>query len=624
MSNYKFYSFFSTIYLIFIFATELSAQTLLPLATNFKPAYSKQTRSNEGLPGKNYWQNSGDYDIRLKFDPIGRVVEGKVNIKYFNNSPDTLKQIVFKLYPNLYQAQAMRNVHISPDDLTAGVEIKKMELNASLLDKKKYAIRGTNMFVKSLRVLPGDTTCFDIEYQYTLNKGSFMRTGQVDSGAFMIAYFFPRIAVYDDIDGWNEYPYIGKEEFYNDYGNFKVDIEVPKAYSVWATGTLLNAPEIFQKPVLERLQEAENNGGVIEVITRADLDNNLIFKERKSRIWHFEAKEVSDFAFSVSNHYVWKAKSIMTDPKTRRHTRVDAVYNPDHTNFDPVVGYAAKTVDLISSYLPAVPFPYPHITIFEGLDAMEYPMMVNDLPFEGDEAVELTAHEVFHTMFPFYVGSNETKYSFIDEGLATFSEFTFGPLINPDMADHYDLSAINVSAGTDHDVPVMTPTQQLYGNARFSNKDLKPALGLRYVREMLGEEKFNVALRYYISRWAGKHPSPYDFFNCMNQGSGVNLNWFWINWFFEKNTPDLSISRINKKLITVQRTGAGMVPVHLKITYADGTVRNITKNIGCWQSGLRNIDIPLPSKPGMIKVVLGDGFDADTDVSNNTWTNKMK
>ena len=548
------------------------------------------------------------------------MVEGKVNIKYFNTSPDTLKQIVFKLYPNLYQAQAMRNVQISPNDLTSGVEIKRMELNSGLLDKKKYPIRGTNMFVKSLHVLPGETTCFDIEYQYILNKGSFIRTGQIDSGAFMLAYFFPRIAVYDDIDGWNEYPYIGKEEFYNDYGNFKVDIEVPKTYSVWATGTLLNASEIFQKPVLERLQSAENHSKVIEVISRADLDESLIFKEGNSRIWHFEAREVTDFAFSTSNHYIWKAKSILSDPKTKRRTRVDAVYNPDHTTFAPVIEYAAKTVDLISSYLPAMPFPYPHITIFEGLDAMEYPMMVNDLPFEGDEAVELTAHEVFHTIFPFYVGSNETKYSFIDEGLATFSEFTFGPLINPDMADHYDLSPVNDSAGSDHDVPIMTPTMQLYGNARFSNKDLKPALGLRYLREFLGKERFNSALQYYITGWAGKHPSPYDFFHCFNKGSGVNLNWFWLNWFFEKNVPDLAISRVSRNKVTVVRKAPGIVPIHLEISYSDGTFQKITRDISCWKAGETKIDITLPTKTGIKKVVLGDGFDADIDDSNNTWS----
>ncbi|MFA6249129.1 MAG: peptidase, partial [Mucilaginibacter sp.] len=358
------------------------AQAQLPIATNLNKAYAQHTRSLSGAPGKAYWQNSADYQINASFTPNTRVLSGKVNISYQNNSPDTLKQVVFKLYPNLYQQQAMRNTQVSPEDLTTGVDITAMQFDDKPVEPKKWVIRGTNMYIRGVVIPPGGKASFDVAYTYTLNKGSFIRTGQVDSGAFMIAYFFPRIAVYDDTDGWNEYPYVGKEEFYNDYCNFKVELTIPGNYQCWATGDLTNADSVYQPKIVKRIADATNSDSVTNIITAAEVKEGNITRASQTNTWKFEAKNVTDFVFAISNHYVWKASSVLVDPKTRRRTRVDAVYNPEHKAFEPVIGYARKTVELISYKIPAVPFPYPHQTIFEGLDATEYPMMVNNLPFE--------------------------------------------------------------------------------------------------------------------------------------------------------------------------------------------------------------------------------------------------
>lgn len=598
----------------------------LPVAVNFQQAYQQQTRRTDGTPGKNYWQNGGKYTIKVNFNPDNRELTGSEGIDYINNSPDTLKRVVFKLYPNLYQAQAMRNVAISPEDLTKGVTIQDMHLDNVTVTEKSRVIRGTNMYVRGVQILPHQQVHFDIDFNYTLNKTSFMRTGQVDTGAFMIAYFFPRIAVYDDIDGWNEYPYIGKEEFYNDYCDFQVDITVPGNYAVWATGELENAKEVYEPAILQQLNAAISSDSVINIISQNDWEHHAVLQPALYHHWQFKARHVTDFAFAMSNYYVWKSSGVQVDAHSR--VMANAVFNPAHTNFEPVAGYVRKTIDAISHRQPAIPFPYPHETVFEGLDAMEYPMMVNNQPFEGLEAVQFTIHEVFHTLFPFYVGSNETKYSFMDEGWATYSEFMLLKEMGTDFKDEYDLSSINNSAGTDIDVPIMTPTAQLYGAARFSDKDLKPALGFRYIHELLGDVVLNKALRYYINQWQGKHPTPYDFFACMNKGAGVRLDWFWQNWFFEKNIPDLGIDTVINKngqySVVVARVGAGMVPVHLEITYTDGSRTYITRPIDCWKDGKRAITLSFTTKKTVATIQLGDAYDADADRSNNRFTSSLK
>lgn len=599
------------------------AHAQLPVATNLNKAYERNTRSISGAPGKAYWQNSADYQISVNFSPNTRVLAGKVSINYQNNSPDTLKQIVFKLYPNLYQQQAMRNTQVSPEDLTTGVDVSSIQLDNKLIDPKKRVIRGTNMYIKGVVIAPGGKANFDVTYAYTLNKGSFIRTGQVDSGAFMVAYFFPRIAVYDDTDGWNEYPYIGKEEFYNDYCNFKVDITIPGNYQCWATGDLTNADNVYQPKFVKRIAQATNGDSVTNVITTADVKEGNITSRNQHNTWKFEAMNVTDFAFAISNHYVWQASSVLVDPKTGRRTRVDAVYNPEHKAFEPVIDYARKTVELISYKMPGVPFPYAHQTIFEGLDATEYPMMVNNLPFEKDEAVEFTVHEVFHALFPFYVGNNETKHSFLDEGWATFSEFSLSPLIDPKLAGTYDMSDINNSAGSDQDVPIMTLTPQLYGKARFSDKDLKPAIGFHYVREMLGDGLFLKGLRYYIKQWNGKHPTPYDFFYCMNTGAGKELNWFWKNWYFEKFAPDLAIAKVTRQKkgynVVVANKGGAAVPVHLLAYYKDGSKQAVDLSIACWEKGNKTVITSFKTNKPLIKIVLGKPYDVDINPKNNTW-----
>ena len=599
----------------------------IPVIRTVAKANQNHTRNKTGTPGINYWQNCADYAIAVDFDPSTGNLQGKVHILYTNNSPDTLKSLVFKLYPNFYKSDAMRNMPVSPDDLGEGVAVRTIMIDGKQYDGTRRKIRGTNMYLPGVTVLPGKQVKVDIDYGYRINKGSFVRTGQVDSGSFFIAYFFPRITVYDDIDGWNEYPYMGKEEFYNDYGNFQVSLTVPGNYQVWATGDLKNPESVFQPVIRDRISQAEIGDGIIDIITPADLKNGNVNQKNKINTWKFEALNVTDFAFGLSDHYVWQAGSVLTDTLTRRRSRIDAVFNPSHSSYYKVACYAAKTVALISNHFPKIPFPYPHQTIFDGLDAMEYPMMVNNLPFKDqNELLELTTHEVFHSIFPFYVGTNETKYSFMDEGWATFSEFYLSPMIDPAVPLEYSISDANNSAGTAEDMPLITPTSQLYGKARYADKDLKPALANLYLRELLGHELFVKAVQHYIRSWAGKHPTPYDFFNSMESSTGAGLQWFWKNWYFEKNVPDLAISKVVHTgagyVITISSPGTLAVPIHLSVYYADGSSATVSKNVSCWKKGNKEVIIFLKQSKSIARIDLGGAFDLDINPANNHWDTK--
>jgi aminopeptidase N len=214
----------------------------------------------------------------------------------------------------------------------------------------------------------------------------------------------------------------------------------------------------------------------------------------------------------------------------------------------------------------------------------------------------------------------------MDESWATMTEFLFHPLIASDVKFTYDISAVNDYAGLAEDVPIMTPTAQLYGKARFADKDLKPALALFYLKEMLGEKLFTDAMRSYISTWAGKHPTPYDFFNCMNAGAKTDLNWYWKKWYFEKAIPDLAIGSVISKAssyeINILNKGGAPVPLHINLCLKNGKTIVITKTAGIWKDGKNRVTISLKTHPEIEKITLGDSLDADINSSDNTWVSK--
>lgn len=617
----------STICILILSVTQAIAQQQLPIPRNLQKVYDNNTRSLSGKPGKNYWQNTADYNLDIVFNPSTRSIDGKADIVYTNNSPDTLREIVFKLYPNLYQKGNMRQRSIEPQDVTDGIQISGIAVNGAPTDISKLKINGTNASIRIAALAKG-TISFSIKYQYTLNKDSHIRTGQIDDGAFFVAYFFPRIAVYDDAHGWNKLPYNGSEEFYNDFCNFKLNLSIPDNYEAWATGDLVNCEEVFTPKYCSRIAAAEKSDELVYVIDSADLKEKNITKPNPINTWKFVAKNVTDVAFAISSHYLWQSSSLVVDKSTGRRTRVDAVFNAEHKDYFLVGGDANKTVYYMSYRFPKWPYPYNHITVFDGLDQMEYPMMVNDNPVEDRaESIELTDHEIFHTMFPFYMGTNETRYAWMDEGWATIGEWLISPMIDSTLVDEYGMPATERFMGSEEDMPIATTlTTNTTANAAFINAYPKPALGYLYVKDMLGDDLFFKGLHNYIRNWNGKHPLPLDFFYSMNEGTGKNLNWFWQKWFYENGVADLAIKSFvqtgSKKILVVESKGTKPVPIDAVVTYTDGTTEKLHRSIAVWEKGVKLCNINFTSPKKVNKMKLEHVYTPDINRENNIWMAK--
>jgi hypothetical protein len=609
------------------------SQGQLPAPRNIKAAFAKGTRTENGKPGNNYWQNYANYDIKVNFVPETRLLSGTVIIDYTNNSPDTLKQLVFKLYPNIYKAGAMRAIPFEEQDISKGMAIQKISINNELQNMGKVFLDGANMTVPIKSLLPKNKNHVEIDFSYTLNSTSHLRTGEIEPGAYFIAYFFPRITVYDDIDGWNMAPYLGTYEFYNDFSDFKVAVSVPKNYVVWATGDLTNSKEVLSAKICQKIKDAEQMDAISTIIDSTDLKNNNITADNPINTFIYKATNVTDFVFATSNHYIWQASSLVVDKSTGRRTRVDAVYNPAHKDYYHVINDARKTVEMMSFEFPKWPYPYNHETVFDGLDEMEYPMMVNDKPIaDRAESIQLTSHEIFHTIFPFYMGTNETKYGWMDEGWATIGEWIISTEGLPGSIDEFGMSAYEKTAGTELDAPIMTLSTMLQGiyyqneTSFFINSYPKPGLGYLYIKDMLGDEVFYKGLHHYIRTWNGKHPLPWDFFYSMNEGAGKNMNWFWKAWFFDTGFPDLGISSVSakaaKKEIIITSKGTKPVPIDLTITYTDGSTEKLHRSIAVWEKGMKPVTLVFNANKHIQQIVLGSLYVPDVDKKDNLWMAK--
>jgi len=607
------------------FVWHVKAQSNLPIDAAFQKAITNNTRTLAGVPGLKYWQNTAEYKLYIDFKPKSRLLSGDMEVIYQNNSSDTLHQIWFKLYPNIYKKDVWRKAKIAKKDLSDGVSLEKIKRDDVIVKPEDIHIAGTNMYIAIPDLLPGEKIKFDITYNYILNEGSHLRTGKVDNGAYFIAYFFPRIAVYDDIDGWNKYPYSGEEEFYNDFCTFNAEITVPKDYVVWATGDLLNQQKVFNKDIVKLIEIAEHSDTIIDVITANALHAKGVVKPRSRNTFKFKADSVVDFAFALSNHYRWKSASLVVDSLTNRRTRVDAVFNSLHTDYEEVIDFAWKTVHGMSTVFPAWPFPYSHMTVFDGLDQMEYPMMANDNPTKTrEDGITLTNHEIFHTLFPFYMGTNETKHGWMDEGWATIGEWKLSKYVDSTYTDEYGIMPTAQTSGTKDDTPIVTLTTDLKGAGTFTNSYPKPALGYLFVEEYLGDELFKKALHYYIQTWHGKHPQPLDFFNAINASSGRDLNWFWHRWFFEEGVLDLAIDKVYKKtedtyLVQIKNKSRKPLPVHLTVYYRDGSIEKINQSIAIWKTGLQQVEVSIVTNKDIEKVTLGDTYIPDKNHKDNTF-----
>lgn len=611
---------------LFIIAGITFAQELF-MPWNIKQVYDGGTRSYTGEPGEKYWQNSADYFISATLEPSKNLLTGREEIIYHNNSPDGLTKLVLRLYPNYFKKGAARDNPIYAEDVNDGMIINSLSINGEpvkIEENPNVMVRGTNMIIKmDSEIAPGSSAAIEAEWTFYIPRKTKMRMGQYDSTSFYIAYWYPQVAVYDDVDGWDTYNYGGTAEFYNDFNNYNVEITVPEGFLVWAAGINNNIDELLKPEILERWEKARTSDEVIGIVTEADYEQGFPTIEDGFNAWSFTANNITDFTFGTSDHYLWDMGSLVVDSASGRRTVVDAAYKNESEDFYEVAEIAIKSIRYFSYEMPAVPFPYPKLTVFNGGGGMEAPMMVNDGSASSIAGtVGVTSHEIAHTYFPFYMGINERKYAWMDEGWATMLPLKFqneeggsDPLLR-------NVRSFSYSAGNEIELPMMIPTVLMRGQTYRVAAYIRPGLAYYFLFDMLGRDDFLKALHLYMDRWHGKHPLPYDFFFSFNEALGENLNWYWKPWFFERGYPDLGVEYVKEKKgsfkIAVKKIGSIPVPAALTVTYFDGSTEELYKDAGVWEHS-DTVEFFLKTPNRIKSVMINTSKTPDVNKENNEW-----
>jgi len=629
------YIFLFTILISFTLTHAQEKTSVLNLPFNIQQAYNSGTRSPDGTPGPSYWQNKADYDIRVTFDPSTLLLTGSEKIIYYNQSPDTLSQLVFHLFADLYKIGNPRDFIVDEDDITSGIHIERFSFNGNSIqiNDPSSPVQFTNTEMKielAYPLLPKAEGIIEIDWNYTLNAKSHMRTGQVHDGSFFIAYFFPRVAVYDDIDGWNETAYTGNVEFYNDFGRFDLQVIVPKNFSVWATGLLQNPEEVLQTPFLKKYKQAIASDSIVSIINADECNSKKVTAQNRQNTWIYSADMVSDVAFAVSDHYLWDGCSILVDPVSGRKTFLDVAYDRGSADFYEVAAIARKSIIYMSNSFPAYPFPFPAITIYDGSDGMEYPMMVNNTSqSDRDATVKLTVHEVLHSYQPFLTGMNETKYAWMDEGLTSFGDYLIIRAIDsPRRPGYYYLDSYRVKTGMDTELPLSVISHTLRKPVYTFNSYPKAAAFFMTLYDLLGADLYIKTYRDFIERWKYKHPTPYDLFNTFENSTGQSLTWLVQSWFFEFAYVDLELVREKNDTATesnlpasviVYNKGGLPVPVHVKITYDNGKEKILKNPASVWQHNPDNFILAIPQHKKVQSIKLLNPTLIDADTSGHTY-----
>lgn len=604
------------------------------IPNQIKKLYDGKTRSWDGKPGDKYWINRADYNINIKLNPDSAVIEGNETIKYFNNSPFDLDKLVIQLFNNLYRKGSERDFEIAEEDLTDGVKIKKLIVGEKEITiEEEVQFTSTNMIISNL---PGgfiphnDSVKLYFEWETQLPKISFMRTGKYDDGVIFAAYFYPKIAVYDDVYGWDKLEYTGEQEFYSDFGNYEVKITLPEKYMVWATGLLQNAGELFSENIYKKYINALSSDKVIKIISAEDLAaGNYLLNKNENNTWYYKAENIPDFSFGCSNKFLWDGVSAVVDKSTGRRSFVDAAYPDSAKYFDEAAQLSKYAIEYLSNELPGYPYPYPKFTSFDNTQkwggGMEFPMMANDGEY-NDKAgfVTLLIHEMGHTYFPFFTGTNERRYSWMDEGWASFFPTEFAPKYIEGYS-HYNWYKNFYKnwgiLGSENDLPLMVSSHSLRGPSLTILSYARSFFAIHSLKNLLGEQLFKTCLIEFIERWKGKHPLPYDFFFTFNDVSGEDLSWFWKPWFYDFANCDLAIeSSINDEantVIKILKIGAQPVPVKVKLVYNDETVETIVKNIRIWQSEKNEFEINTDKNKILKSAEIITDQIPDVDSSNN-------
>ncbi len=617
----------------FLASLALSASFLAAQATPAGPLTGagihppSNVRLASGRPGPGYWQQRADYRIEVTLDPATETVRGSERITYRNNAPGSLTELWLHLEQNICAPGSTATVLDQPPlvflstafDFSCKGFAGGDSLLSVLVDSvpARYVVTGTTMRIDLARPLvSGSMAKIDIAWRFRVPPYGAGRMGH-DGTLYELGQWYPRMAVYDDVTGWNHEPYIGAGEFYLEYGRFDVAITLPAAYTVAATGVLQNPAEVLSSTQRERLARAQGSDTTIAIITKREAEQTAR-PSAGTRTWRFSADSVRDFAIAAAPNFRWDASGY-------DGILIHTYYRPSATLWPEANRMAREAVKHFSEQW--LRYPYPHASSIEGpIEGMEYPMMTFDPT--GPVRTDLqwvVAHELGHQWVPMIVGSNERLYPWMDEGFNTFIDLQ---------------NAANYFRGTPYGDSIETASLRMYPQHALTGaeqpliarpvevRDLfwtgyqKPALMMRTLREhLLGRESFDDAFRTYLRTWAYKHPTPGDFFRLMRDRTGVDLDWYWRDWVYTTNRPDQGVAAIENGdsggRVVLENKGAMQLPVFLRVTYADRSVESVTLPVDLWNQGPRFTWRARNGKRVVRAEIDPEGKLPDADRSNN-------
>jgi hypothetical protein len=492
----------------------------------------------------------------------------------------------------------------------------------------KTRVDDTMMWVELATPLaPGAATQFDLAYRFLIPEHGADRMGR-DGALYELAQWYPRMAVYDDVSGWNTLQYLGQGEFYLEYGDINYAVTVPAGYIVAGTGILQNPLEVLTAPQRARLAAATRSDSISHVITRDDLASGAARPVRSGTLtWRFRAQNVRDVAWAASPEYLW-------DASAWKGVIANAYYRPSATDtWKDAADMSRYSIQEYSTRWLA--YPYPQISAVEGpVSGMEYPMLAMEA--QGDSKADLynvVTHEIGHMWFPMVVGSDERRYAWMDEGFNTFIN-TF----SEEGYFHRDDSKVRQGERnyvmqldqTPTAQPIMTPANRYRNNNNLGSLAyVKPSIALQSLRnDVLGAEVFDSAFREYAARWAFKHPQPADFFRTIEDVSGRDLAWFWRGWFYTTDAPDQAVESVTQTVnangatdvsVTIRNTGQMVMPIVLQLTLADGTAQLLKYPVEAWYLGDRftaRTTVPAAVREARLNP---DGQFPDLVPGNNVW-----
>ncbi|MGF1582942.1 MAG: M1 family metallopeptidase [Gemmataceae bacterium] len=533
------------------------------------------TRTGSGSPGPRYWQQRADYVIHVELDDENQRIIGSEKITYKNNSPHTLRYVWLQLDPNLFRPDSDSVVtqtapsiseKTSPELLkrylhrmtfNGGVNITSVK--GSEGKKLNYKIVKTIMRVDLPKPLKsGQSFAFSVDWNYRINNARVVRgrTGyeyfpEDKNYLYLIAQWYPRLAAYTDVTGWQHKQYLGRGEFTLELGDYEVHITAPEDHIVGSTGVLQNPKQVLTAKQMARLEKAKTAKKPVFIVDEKEAKENFKSKPKKKKTWIFKAKNVRDFAFATSRRFIWDAQGYKHNGGT---VMAMSLYPPEG---EPLWSkYSTKAIIHTIKHYSKYTFNYPYpvaISVNGPVGGMEYPMICFNGPrprkgkyskYTKYALISVIIHEVGHNYFPMIVNSDERQWTWMDEGINTFLQYMSEreweekyPSIrgNPKNIVRYMTST--------NQVPIMTNSDSIL---QFGpNAYAKPATALVILRQtVLGPELFDFAFKEYARRWRFKRPMPADFFRTMEDASGVDLDWFWRGWFYSTDHVDIAITDV--------------------------------------------------------------------------------